>query len=655
MRNRAGSLPVKAKLLLAGAITFLLILGAIVASVVGYRAMDRAGTVALRFANSATTLQTLIKDVNQLVLTEGAVAVRTRIGETVKVLDGQFQALGDLDGERKPNLKSWNEARKRMEELLARKSVSAEDDEALVLVVRLIALLEGLAGEVNNLAEVARTAGTQTAGQVATVAGLLFSAILGFVALVFYLLYRSLRKQLGEEPATVTGVVQEVALGKLNVRPPARRSPAPVGSLLGAMDEMTDRLTMVVRSIDETNLHVSQAAFQITSMAAEIGRDTTAQQACSTEVAQATEELGGISHSVNQLAQAARERIIATENQASEGLKTLNENLHEINRTVDEVTRTETELRALSGSAERIHDIIDSISAIAAQTNLLSLNASIEAARAGEMGRGFAVVADEVRKLAQRTGEATTMITTIVTELVGQIETTRKTMDEVVQSAHTVNRKSEATQRTIERMVELVRENDQANSEIVGASGEQLGKLAVLDQTLKGLFGTLEASSEKVGITLEVSHNLYRTVESLGEKVKFFDYDRNTTFTARQHEKRHYPRIAAELLGELRAQSGCHKVMLEDLSLGGSKLKSLSPLVIGDGESVELRLLKPEPTLDQYTHQQPVNIPGTVSWVHEANGEYHCGVAFANQSAAANSALRECFAYFHAQPTFQQA
>ena len=97
-----------------------------------------------------------------------------------------------------------------------------------------------------------------------------------------------------------------------------------------------------------------------------------------------------------------------------------------MNRIKDTVQKTAKTIRGLGESSQEIGAIIQVISDIAEQTNLLALNATIEAARAGEHGKGFAVVADEIRKLAERSSKATKEIAALIKRI--QTETTDSVM-----------------------------------------------------------------------------------------------------------------------------------------------------------------------------------------------------------------------------------
>ena len=156
---------------------------------------------------------------------------------------------------------------------------------------------------------------------------------------------------------------------------------------------------------------------------------------------------------------------------------------------------------SLAEAAIEIHSIVDMISGIATQTNLLSLNAAIEATRSGVAGQGFNVVAQEIKALSRQTAEATTKISK---RIVFIEEATRKSVSEVKSAAQDIAEIAAIA----EQVSTSANEQARATNNISGASSQVAANASIVATGIDGLTQTIQRMNKAAEVTRGVSEDL---------------------------------------------------------------------------------------------------------------------------------------------------
>jgi len=311
-------------------------------------------------------------------------------------------------------------------------------------------------------------------------------------AVVFSLIYFSVKKQLGVDPEVLVEEVQKITAGNL-VATNANSAQEHTG-VYASVCSMRERLAEIIGEAVQISLMVRRGTGELS-----VGNmglsERTEQQAASLEETSSSAE-----------------QIAATVRLNADNAKSASSLADNTARLAEGGGRTATAavdaMEGISSSSEQISEISSVIDEIAFQTNLLALNAAVEAARAGEQGRGFAVVASEVRQLAGRSASAAKeikeLIETSVQQIQGGTSLVRNTGDE------------------LQKIVASVNELTKFVTQITVASEQQSVEVDQINQALMSLDTSTQQNTALVEEAAATSESLSELASQLDQKVSYF-------------------------------------------------------------------------------------------------------------------------------------
>ncbi|VVO06667.1 Methyl-accepting chemotaxis protein PctA [Pseudomonas fluorescens] len=294
------------------------------------------------------------------------------------------------------------------------------------------------------------------------------------------------------------------------------------GILGTAFNRFVERIHTSIREVSSATQQVNEVALRVVSASNSSMFNSDQQASRTSSVAAAINQLGAAAQEIAQNAALASQHSSDARNLAEDGQQVVDRSIKAMNQLSTLLSASSTNIESLNSKTVNIGQILDVITSISQQTNLLALNAAIEAARAGEAGRGFAVVADEVRNLAHRTQESAQQVQTMIEELqVGARESVGTMSESQRHSQDSVEIANLAGER-LNSVTQRIGEIDGMNQSVATATEEQTAVVESINVDITEINTLNQEGVENLQSTLRACADLEQQAARLKQLVGSF-------------------------------------------------------------------------------------------------------------------------------------